>query len=140
MAGKACDAYSLLCYLEQHSGWEEVVSVLQSARDSGRSVSVSAVSWGEAFAALSEELGRPRAEEVMQALETLPIEIIGVDAHTAKEAASLRVAKGLSYESAFAVALASKRKATLVTGDRSLAVVDGNIKIKWLEQDSTRGS
>lgn len=136
MAGKVLDSYSLLCYLEGDAGSQELIGVFQQARDSDKNIRVSAVSWGEVYAALEKELGKSRADDLMHALETLPVEVIDVDAATAKQAASLRVARGLAYECSFAAALAKQRKATLVTGNRSLGKLNGEIKIKWLEGES----
>ena len=133
MAAKVLDSYSLLCYLEGAAGSQELIGVLQQARDSDKNIRVSAVSWGEVYAALERELGKSRTDDLMHALETLPVEVVDVDAATAKQAASLRVAKGLANEGSFAAALAKQRKATLVTGDRSLGKLNGEIKIKWLE-------
>ena len=136
MAGSVLDSYSLLCYLEGDSGSQELIGIFQQARDSDKNIRVSAVSWGEVYAALERELGKSRAEDLMHMLETLPLEVLDVDAATVKQAASLRVESGLAYERSFAAALAKQRKAVLVTGDRSLSKLNGEIKIKWLKGES----
>ena len=129
---RVLDAYSIIAYLEGEKGSDTVVEVFKSARDSGKSLLLSVVNWGEVYYIILREEGQKRADEVSNLISTLPVEIVPADLEIAKKAAEYKATKKMSYADCFAAALAKLRKAELVTGDEEFKGVAKDIKIQWI--------
>lgn len=133
-AVRVLDSYSLLAYLEGEAGAEQMIEIFRVARDSGRSLFLSVVNWGEVYYIIMREAGHERADEVAHLISTLPIQIVPADLDLTRQAAELKSKHRMSYADCFAAALAKSRKAELVTGDRDFRQVEGEVKILWLEK------
>ena len=133
-AVRVLDSYSLLAYIEGEAGAEQMIEIFRVARDSGRSLFLSVVNWGEVYHITMREAGHERADEVAHLISTLPIQIVPADLDLTRQAAELKSKHRMSYADCFAVALARQRKAELVTGDRDFRQVEGEVKILWLEK------
>ena len=133
-AVRVLDSYSLLAYIEGEAGAEKMIEIFRVARDSGRSLFLSVVNWGEVYYITMREAGHERADEVAHLISTLPIQIVPADLDLTRQAAELKSKHRMSYADCFAVALAKQRKAELVTGDRDFRQVEGEVKILWLEK------
>jgi predicted nucleic acid-binding protein len=131
-AVRVLDSYSLIAYLEGEEGAEKMIEIFKSARDSGRSLLLPVVNWGEVYYITLKEAGRERAEEVAHLISTLPIQIIPADLELTKRAAEFKASKKMSYADCFAAALAKLRRAELVTGDEDFKQVEGEVKILWI--------
>ena len=133
-AVRVLDSYSLLAYIEGEAGAEQMIEIFRAARDSGRSLFLSVVNWGEVYYITMREAGHERADEVAHLISTLPIQIVPADLDLTRQAAELKSKHRMSYAGCFAAALARQRKAELVTGDRDFRQVEGEVKILWLEK------
>jgi len=133
-AVRVLDSYSLLAYIEGEAGAEQMIEIFRAARDSGRSLFLSVVNWGEVYYITMREAGHERADEVAHLIATLPIQIVAADLDLTRQAAALKAKHRMSYADCFAAALARQRKAELVTGDRDFRQVEGEVKILWLEK------
>ena len=131
-AVRVLDSYSLLAYIEGEPGAEKMIEMFRVARDSGLTLLLSVVNWGEVYYITLREAGRERAEEVAHLISTLPIEIIPADLELTKQAAEFKSSKRMSYADCFAAALAKLRRTELVTGDKDFRRVERDIKIHWL--------
>jgi len=129
---RVLDSYSLIAYLEKEDGADRMIELFRVARDSGKTLLLSVVNWGEVYYITLREAGRERAEAVAQLISTLPIEIILADLELTKQAAEFKAVKKMSYGDCFAAALAKLRKAELITGDAELKQVEGEVKIHWI--------
>ena len=133
-AVRVLNSYSLLAYIEGEAGAEQMIEIFRVARDSGRSLFLSVVNWGEVYYITMREAGHERADEVAHLISTLPIQIVPADLDLTRQAAELKSKHRMSYADCFAAALARQRKAALVTGDRDFRQVEGEVKILWLEK------
>ena len=133
-AVRVLDSYSLLAYIEGEAGAEQMIEIFRVARDSGRSLFLSVVNWGEVYYITMREAGHERADEVAHLISTLPIQIVPADLDLTRQAAELKSKHRMSYADCFAAALAKSRKAELVTGDRDFRQVEGEVKILWLDK------
>jgi len=131
-AVRVLDSYSLIAYLEGEEGADKMIDIFKAARDSGRSLFLPVVNWGEVYYITLREAGRERAEEVAHLISTLPIQIIPADLELTKAAAEFKASKKMSYADCFAAALAKLRRAELVTGDKDFKQVEGEVKILWI--------
>ncbi len=133
MAAKILDSYSLLSYLEGTQQAQDIIKLIKAARDNERDLLISSVSWGEVLLLIAKELGLEKVAVAENMLETLPIAIVPADQTLARQAAIYAATKQLPYTTCFAVALAKLRKAELVTGDKKIKQMAGEIRIRWLQ-------
>jgi predicted nucleic acid-binding protein len=63
----------------------------------------------------------------------MPVEVAPVDRELAEAAAHLKNERDLGLADAFAAALATSKKADLVTGDTEFRAIEKEIKIIWLK-------
>lgn len=128
-AVRVLDSYSLLAYIEGEAGAETMIEIFRVARDSGRSLFLSVVNWGEVYYITMREAGHERADEVAHLISTLPIQIVPADLDLTRQAAEFKSKHRMSYADCFAAALAKSRKAELVTGDKEFKQVESGVKI-----------
>ena len=129
---RVLDSYSLLAYIEGEAGAEQMIEIFRVARDSGRSLFLSVVNWGEVYYITMREAGHERADEVAHLISTLPIQIVPADLDLTRQAAALKSKHRMSYADCFAAALAKSRKAELVTGNKEFKQVEGAVRVSWL--------
>jgi len=106
-----------------------MVELFRAARDSGRDLLLSVVTWGEVYYIILREAGREQAAHI---ISTLPIQVVPADLEQTKATAEFKANKKISYAACFAAALAKTRKAELVTGDRDFKAIEGEVKIFWI--------
>jgi ribonuclease VapC len=126
------DSHGFLAHLKDEPGAERMEEVYRSARDSGRTLLLTSVNWGEIYYVTLRTAGRERAEQVAQLISRLPIDVIPADLELARQAAEFKATKKMSYADCFAAALAKLHKAELVTGDKEFKQVEGPVKILWI--------
>lgn len=126
------DAHALMIYLEKEPGHEKLESIFVSAIEKDEHMLMTTVNYGEIYYIILRECGRNKVNEIEAVLRTLPIEVIDVDIHLAREAARFKALKKLSYADCFAAALTKIRKGELVTGDREFKTIENEIKIGWI--------
>ena len=129
---KILDASALMAYLEKEPGHEKVQDLLAKAIEDEKSLLMTTVNFGEVYYLIVREKGAQEAENILQLLQTLPIDIIPVDWELTKQAAVYKATSRLAYLDSFAAALAKLRKGELVTTDKDFKAVEGEIKIVWI--------
>ncbi|HYQ87610.1 MAG TPA: type II toxin-antitoxin system VapC family toxin [Bacteroidota bacterium] len=127
------DSQPVVAYFEKGEGWESVGELLQSAAEEKIKLSMSVINWGEVYYIALREYGEEHAERVNHALKNMPIEILDVDIELTLQAARLKARGGIAYADCFAAALAVRKKAELVTGDREFKAVADVIDIRWIK-------
>ena len=88
----------------------------------------------DAYALLAFLRDEPGASRVIAYLDNLPIEIAAVDRSLTGRAAHVKAHHSISVADSFAVALAQKEDAPVVTGDPEFRAVEETIQIEWLPQ------
>jgi predicted nucleic acid-binding protein len=129
---RVLDSYSLIVYLENERGIEDVIQVFRSARDSNNPVLLSVVNWGEILYVSIRKKGREAAHSIEHLISELPIQIVPADLSLARQAAEFKARGRISYADCFAAALAKVRNAELVTGDKEFRQVEKEVKILWI--------
>lgn len=129
---RVLDSYALMAFLEKEPGYEQVESFFTYAVEHDTNLLMSVVNFGEVYYIVLRECGQQKLNEVMRAIESLPIDILPVDRALTQETANFKAHKKMSYADCFAAALAKTYKATLVTGDKEFKEVESLINIHWL--------
>lgn len=126
------DAHALLTFLEKETGYEKVESFFITAIDRDEYLLMSSVNYGEVYYIILRECGEDKIKQIEKVIQGLPIEIVDVDIHIAREAACFKASKKISYADCFTAALAKINKGEIVTGDKEFKVFEGEIKIAWI--------
>ena len=129
---RVLDAHGLLVFLEKEAGYEKVEQSFVAAVEKDKYLLMSSVNFGEVYYIVLRECGHEKAHEIEKIIMTLPIEIVDVDIHLAREAARFKAAHKISYADCFAAALAKLHKGEIITGDKEFKAVENEIKIAWL--------
>lgn len=126
------DASAVMTFFEDRPGAEKVENLLERAAEKQRFLLMSVVNWGEVYYSVWRTRGEDAANEKLKQIAQLPIEVIDVDMPTTKLAASLKAGHKLPYADCFAAALASSRKAAIVTTDSDFEVLRGELDLALL--------
>jgi predicted nucleic acid-binding protein len=126
------DSYALLAYFEGENGAEQVRLVMQNAEREKAVVWMSLINLGEVAYITEREQGLTRAQEVLAAVQQLPIQLFPADQDAVLAAAHINAHHRLSFADAFASAAAQVLQATLLTGNPELHTVEDLIQVQWL--------
>ena len=135
MATKVLDSWALIAFFEGEPAAPEVKKILLKAEAGGHKLLMSAVSWGEVYYNTMREVSQQTAEQIVQEIAGMPIEIVPVDAdcHLARQAAIYKATHKMSYADCFVAALGKIKNAEVVTGDPEFKALAKEISIAWLK-------
>lgn len=126
------DSFAVLAFLNRESGFEKVNSLLRQAERAGTPLLMNEINLGEVYYVTARERSFEQAEDFLNRLETLPIQLVANSFDQVLEAAKLKARFPISYADAFAVATAIRMNAVVVTGDPEFRQVERLVKIDWL--------
>jgi ribonuclease VapC len=109
-----------------------MIELFEKAVESSKPLLMCIVNWGEVYYQVARRFGDPKAQEIEQLIQTLPITLVEADKELTREAARIKTTKRMAYADCFAVALARLKKAELYTGDLEFKAVEKDIKVVWL--------
>ena len=127
------DAFPLLCWLQEESGYEMVDRLLSEAEEERSSISLHIVNLGEVFYRIGRVSGMRKAEEILGRIRLLPVRVLSVTDDDVVAAAKIKAHYPISYADAFAVAKAIQTGATVVTGDPEYQAVAKLINVLWVK-------
>lgn len=126
------DSYAILAYLQEETGHEKVLAMLEEAREGQSKLLINVINLGEILYIVEREKGLPKAQETLACIDELPIEVVDVDRTLTLAAAHLKAQHSLAYADCFAAGLAQLKEAVLVSGDPELEQVESLVTIEWL--------
>lgn len=126
------DSFAVLAFLQKESGSRSVKEILEGVRKKGVTVFFSELSLGEVYYILIRALGAEEANVTLAHIIALPMSIVPVGRDDVLAAGELKARGNISYADCFVVALAVRKHATVVTGDREFAAFENFVKIHWL--------
>jgi len=135
MPSKVLDSWALMAYFKGEPAGLAVEELIHKASAEKIRLLLSVVNWGEVYYGMWRAGGKEVAESVAGDLSRLPIDVVGVgdDLTLARQAATYKATRKMSYADCFAAALAKARNAELVTGDPEFKELEKEIKINWLK-------
>jgi ribonuclease VapC len=124
----------LVAFFEDEPAASQVEEVLDQASTNQHRLFLSAINWAEIYYSTMREVSQEAADRHAEIIAQLPIEIVGLtdDLHLARQAAIYKARHRLSLADSFAAALAKEKRAELLTGDPEFRVLEGEIKLHWL--------
>ncbi|MGH8482365.1 MAG: type II toxin-antitoxin system VapC family toxin [Nevskiaceae bacterium] len=126
------DSWAVLAYLEDEPSGEAVANLIVEAHENGQPIYLSVVNAGEVWYILAREVSEAEANQAIDQLRHLGIEMVDATWQIARAAAGFKVKGKISYADCFAAALASDTRAELVTGDKEFKQVEGQVKVHWV--------
>jgi predicted nucleic acid-binding protein len=131
------DSWAVLAYLKKESPADaRVVALMEQARQGNAKILISVINLGEVYYSVGRVRGESLAEQVLDEIRLLPIEILPADDDTVFAAARWKMKYPLSYADAFAATSAEQNKAILLTGDPELLALKDILKIEALGRES----
>lgn len=121
------DADALYRFLMEQPGADVVERLFIRARDSGTTLLISVINWGEVYYSLAIRKSFKEAQLVMAQVRLLPVTVVVADEAITELAAQLKSGYKLPYADCFAAAVAG-RSNVLVTAD-----VKDFKKVAWLQ-------
>ena len=137
MSRLVIDSYAILAIWRQEEGARKAFDLLVDP-DHERWMSV--INVGEVFYKVAREEGPGRATNVMAWVDMLSVQFVDANRAAVAAASLIKSSYPLSYADCFAVALAQRHGAAVVTGDPEFAQMEdeGIIAIEWLPRKPKR--
>jgi len=128
------DASALIAYLNDEVGADVVDDLLTQSYDEKASISMSIVNLLEIYYGVFRDIGQNKAEEVLNEILSLPIEVISELSFDAlREAGRLKANYKMSLADSVALGVASVSRFSIATADHhEMDVVEQNEPIKFL--------
>jgi uncharacterized protein len=129
----ALDAWAILVLLlGEEPAAARVREIIQTAQTLSTELYISMINLGEVYYRIMKIQNQDAAEETLEQILQLPLQAIPASDEFVLAAARLKGRYALSYADAFAVALAQKYEARLVTGDPELYALQDILSIEKL--------
>ncbi|MBI3185144.1 MAG: type II toxin-antitoxin system VapC family toxin [Myxococcales bacterium] len=126
------DSFAVVCFFARQRGWEDVRARLREEASARRKALLSLINLGECYYVAALRAGAERARHLVQLLDRMPVEVVGVDRPLALRAAEIKADYPISYADAFCVATAEAREARVMTGDPEFKSVEELVDVEWL--------
>jgi predicted nucleic acid-binding protein len=129
--GVVLDASAVMTLFEGRPGAAKVGELLNDGLGGKTVLLMSVVNWGEVYYSMWRRKGLETANDALDKIARMPIEIVGADGPLTKIAAEIRAQHKLPYADCFAAALARQRVAAIATADRDFALIEDMVEIYW---------
>lgn len=129
------DAWAMMAYFQnEEPAAEQVSQWLEAALRKKVDAYISIINIGEVYYRVGKVLGAQQAEDILNDLVSLPVQVIPVENELVLSAARWKMRHAISYADAFAAATAEKLNAVLVSGDPELIALKDKLKLAALER------
>ncbi len=132
MPTKVLNSFALMAFFEDEPGADFVRNVLLKAEDGTTHLLMSVVNLGEVWYSIARTNSAEVANQYIQEIMGMAIEIVEADWRLTHQAAIFKVNGNISYADCFAAAIAKIHKAELITGDPEFKILQDEIKIEWI--------
>jgi ribonuclease VapC len=126
------DTWALLAYLDGEPAARVVRQALRQSRAKRVSLLLCIINYGEALYIIERERGLHQAQRAVGIIDQLPLQVIPADRPLVFDAAHIKARYPVSYADAFAIALAKRADARVMTGDPEFRSVEREVAIRWL--------
>lgn len=111
------DSYSLIAHFKNEKGADFISDLLTEVALGEKSGYLCVVNLGKIYYMLHRKTGLKNAEKALYIIQQMPFAIVNADYDLTYRAAQLKAQFKISFADAYAAALTTKTKGTLITGD-----------------------
>jgi len=129
---KIFDSYAFLVFFQDENNADKVEELLLKAEEGKITILLSVINLGEIYYTISRKLVRKIAEQKIEEINRMAVDIVPADKELTLMAAGIKASHPMSYADCFAAALTQKNRGELVTGDREFEEVEKEISIFWI--------
>ena len=126
------DSWPLIAFFDNEPSADSVEKLITTALAKEREMKITVINLGEIWYSYARIYSDDVADQIIQNVRSMNIEIVSVDWELAKIAAGFKKSGGLSYADCFAAALAKESGAELITGDPEFKKLDDEVGIIWV--------
>ena len=126
------DSWAVIAYLSDEIAGEKVAEIMSEAHENKVPLKMSVLNAGEVWYSVARQTSAHEADQVIDELREMGIELVDADWRLTRTAASYKSNRKMSYADCFAAALAKQENAPLATGDKEFKEVGDEIKVLWL--------
>lgn len=126
------DTFALAAYFLGEEPGKKVRDLLKKLKKQKRTAFLSEINLGELYYALFRKKSQVRAEEAIDDVRRLPINLVPADWDLILEAAKIKATKPVSFADAFVAALAKQKDGVIITSDPEFKVLQDEYQIRWL--------
>ena len=126
------DSFAVLAYFQAEPGGTKVKDLLKKASSGKILAFISAINLGEIIYITERKIGRIEAENTMEDIFRLPIQVAEASMDRVLAAAHVKAQYAISYADAFAVSLAKELEGAVITADPEFKKVESLTEILWL--------
>jgi len=132
------DSWAILAFLRaEEPGAGAVRRYLRRAQSGNLRLLLNVVNLGEVFYRLLQLTSQAQADERLDQVKALPIDIVPARESLVLEAARIKAAHPLSYADAFAVATGRLEKAPVITGDPEILSLPATVvRVRKLDREA----
>jgi ribonuclease VapC len=127
------DSWSVLAYLGDEPAGSNVANLIADAHENDTPILLSVINAGEIWYITARQYSEKEADEALEILKELGIEIVNAGWELTREAAHFKKQAKMSYADCFAAALAKQNKGELATGNKEFKLIENDVKIVWLQ-------
>lgn len=129
------DAWAILALLQREEpAASRVREILALGEGQEALLLLSMINLGEVYYQVGKRVGATRATQALSIVRNLPLTLVSATDDLVLQAAGLKMRHLISYADAFAVGLALREDALLVTGDLELRQLRTEVRIEMLER------
>lgn len=125
------DAFALMAFIHAEPGAERVRELLH--KGDAAELSLTTVNLAEVLYRVERDDGEEAADAVLARLtQELPVRLVEADLDLSVRAARFKAVHPISLADCYAVALAERLDAVVVTGDPDFRRFEGRVAVEWL--------
>jgi predicted nucleic acid-binding protein len=130
--GVVLDSWAVIAYFEDEPSAGRIEDIIAKVHEAGSPLLMTVVNVGEVWYSVARKRSDKDADQSIKDVLDLGVSVIDADWDLTKEAARFKRNGRIAYADCFAAALAKRRDATLVTGDREFKSLQDRISLLWL--------
>ncbi len=126
------DSYAILKFHQDEPGADNVEKLLTAAQQGSLKAFMSEINLGEVYYMNIRRLGIDVAQTRLEQFLDLAVQIVPPSSAIIRSAAEIKAEHAISYADCFAVAVAARFQATVITGDPEFKKVEHLVDIDWI--------
>lgn len=126
------DSSAILKWTQQAKGWDRIKELLELAEDNNENLLMSQINLCEVYSKTIKMIGIDEAKKFLETFYLLPITVSHPSEQIIWKSGEIKAEYSISLANCFAIAIALKEKATIITSDPAFKKVQKLVDIEWI--------